>query len=91
MQHFNEDFCVYYKYTTCFGIYQPSSGVDSTLFIYANLLKAMALGNFSYQAKLRVAMVVRHKQKYVTNIIYIYIYIYLYIWKNRRFLTEIIF
>jgi hypothetical protein len=44
--------CVYYKYTTCFGTYPPSSGVDSTLFIYANILKAMAIGHFSYQPKL---------------------------------------
>jgi hypothetical protein len=28
----------------------------------------MALGHFSYQPKLRVAIVIRHKQKYVTNI-----------------------
>jgi hypothetical protein len=73
MQYFNEDFCVYCKYTTCFGSYRSSSGVDSTLFIYADIrlvLKAMALGNFSYQPKLRVAIVVRHKQKYVTNSLY---------------------
>jgi hypothetical protein len=37
---FNKDFCVYYKHTT-------SSGVNSALFIYANILKAMAIGHFS--------------------------------------------
>jgi hypothetical protein len=49
-------------YTTCFGSYRPSSGVDSTLFIYANILKAMAIGHFLYQPKLRVAIVVRYMQ-----------------------------
>jgi hypothetical protein len=28
----------------------------------------MAIGHFSYQTKLRVAIVVRHKQKYVKNV-----------------------
>jgi hypothetical protein len=54
--------CVYYKYTTCFGSYRPSSGVDSILFIYANILKAVAIGYFLYQPKLHVAIVVRYIQ-----------------------------
>jgi hypothetical protein len=58
MQHLMKNLCLLYKYTTCFGTYQPASGVDSTLFIYTNILKAVAIGDFSYQPKLRVAIVV---------------------------------
>jgi hypothetical protein len=57
-----------YKYTTCLGTYRPSSGVNSALFIYANILEAMAIGHFSYQPQLRVAIVVRYIEKHVTNL-----------------------
>jgi hypothetical protein len=58
MQRLNKGLCVYYKYTTCFGTRRPASGVNSALFIYANILKAMAIGHFSYQPKLRVTIVI---------------------------------
>jgi hypothetical protein len=62
MQRFNKDFCVYYKYTTCFGSCRPSSGVNSPLFIYANILKAMSIGHFSYQPKFTCFNSDRHEQ-----------------------------
>jgi hypothetical protein len=64
MQRFNKDFCVYYKYTTCFGACRPSSGVNSALFIYANILKAirMAMGHFSYQPKFTCCNSDRYEQ-----------------------------
>jgi hypothetical protein len=47
MQHFNEDFVsIISTLHTCFGTYRPSSGVNNALFIYANILKAMAIVHF---------------------------------------------
>jgi hypothetical protein len=68
MQHFNGDFYVYYKYTTCFGSYRPSSGVDNTLFIYANILKAMAIGYFFISTQITCCNGGEIYTKYVKNI-----------------------
>jgi predicted ATP-grasp superfamily ATP-dependent carboligase len=64
MQHFNEDF------VSIISMLHVSAliGHLQVLFIYANILKAMAIGHLSYQSKLRVAIVVRYKQKHVKNI-----------------------
>jgi hypothetical protein len=64
MQHFNEDFVsIISTLHTCFGTYRPSSNVNNALFIYANILKAVAIGHFSYQPNYcKYAVLYQHKK-----------------------------
>jgi hypothetical protein len=48
--------------TLHYGAYRPSSGVNRALFTYANILKAMAVGHFSYRPKFACCNGDRHEQ-----------------------------
>jgi hypothetical protein len=61
MQHFNEDFVSIIS-TLHVSAFISHLQVLTILYLFANILRAMVTGHFSYQPKLRVAIVVRHRQ-----------------------------
>jgi hypothetical protein len=62
MQHFNEDFVSIISTLHVSALIGHLQVLTVLLFIYANILKVMAIGYFLYQPKLHVAIVVRYIQ-----------------------------
>jgi hypothetical protein len=60
--------CVLLKNTTCFGTFQPSSGVISSIFITLNILKAIPKGHPTHLRSTCVAIMITYKNyKLVKN------------------------